>query len=269
MAAPGGGSGRGPWGAQRDIAREEQRSRPRIYSMVHEGLLQTARCTKDQGAWGLHSLTGLITPLHHTWGSGESPPFPPCLAGSWGGASPAPLPRPMEFSTLRRRAGSRWPRPLRARRPRSPAPLPGVPCGGKMAAAMAAGLSRLGRGVRGLCGPLNGAGAEEPCEKRRGGLRGAVGMGSAVEPRGRSGGEGVVVSEGSGMGRAAGPGHLPFSPHSPASLSSIPFFPPFPSLFSCFPSCLPTPSFPFPPFPFSPRSLGCGFPLPARFFVRR
>lgn len=217
----------------------------------------------------LHSLTGLITPLHHTWGSGESPPFPPCLAGSWGGASPAPLPRPMEFSTLRRRAGSRWPRPLRARRPRSPAPLPGVPCGGKMAAAMAAGLSRLGRGVRGLCGPLNGAGAKESCEERRGWLRGAVGMGSAVEPRGRSGGEGVVVSEGSGMGRAAGPGHLPFSPHSPASLSSIPFFPPFPSLFSCFPSCLPTPSFPFPPFPFSPRSLGCGFPLPARFFVRR
>lgn len=269
MAASGGGQEGVHGGHRGTLHGRSNEADPASIPWCTRGSCRPHAARRTGGRGVLHSLTGLITPLHHTWGSGESPPFPPCLAGSWGGASPAPLPRPMEFSTLRRRAGSRWPRPLRARRPRSPAPLPGVPCGGKMAAAMAAGLSRLGRGVRGLCGPLNGAGAEEPCEKRRGGLRGAVGMGSAVEPRGRSGGEGVVVSEGSGMGRAAGPGHLPFSPHSPASLSSIPFFPPFPSLFSCFPSCLPTPSFPFPPFPFSPRSLGCGFPLPARFCVRR
>lgn len=144
--------------------------------MVHEGLLQTARCTKDRGAGGVAQPHGADHPIASHVGVRGIPPLPPLSRGVVGRSLPPAPPAPDGiFHSPPPRGFPLAPPPPRAPAPKPRPPFPGVPCGGKMAAAMAAGLSRLGRGVRGLCGPLNGAGAEEPCEERRGGLRGAPG----------------------------------------------------------------------------------------------
>lgn len=229
-----------------------------------------AHCTRD--GEGGEGCTVPSAPSHHTWGSGESPPNArPAVGRS--------LPRarwnfPLSAATRVPAGPAPSARARAARPPEAPPPFPGVPCGSKMAAAMAAGLSRLGRGVRGLCGSLTGA--EESGGERRGEPRGAVGMGSAAEPGGLSEGEGLAVSEGSGMGRACSPllpPIFPFPSLFPWFPSRFPTFPPpFLSPSSPFlPSLLPlslSPCSSFPPFPFPPRSLGCGFSLPVQFCVR-
>lgn len=123
MAAPGGGSGRGPWGAQRDIAREEQRSRPCIYSMVHEGLLQTARCTKDRGAGGVAQPHGADHPVASHVGVRGIPPLPPLSRGVVGRSLPRAPPAPDGIFHSPPPRGF----PLAPPPPRAPAPKPRPP----------------------------------------------------------------------------------------------------------------------------------------------
>lgn len=75
------------------------------------------------GGGGLHSLTGLITPLHHTWGSGESPPLPPLSRGVVGRSLPPAPPAPDGIFHSPPPRGF----PLAPPPPRAPAPKPRPP----------------------------------------------------------------------------------------------------------------------------------------------